>query len=573
MRISFGCSLLLSLVAALPATAPAVDSGFVPPTATFVRTDFTDATSIPQGWQANAGSWAAAGGTYNSTAAVATATTTMPEYLIDPNGIPQQGLRPPYTYRARLLNQRTGAANLAGIVFDYLDAANYSEIVFAPTGTLVARRVRNGTSTVLAQSTYPVGGPKAWLDVELRRQSSFAELRAGGSFVAFVSDMDRNDGRVGLTTHNTTAKFDQVSIARPFGPQPFRETFGFGLPQGWFTTGQWAPGPGGTFDNTSVQRTSSLFPEGVFIAVAAESTLSYALRARMLNPYGGPGNLVGMFFNESSAGRAEVVFSPTGVARIDLIRNGAIQTIATASYAGGGRNVWFDVRTDVNSSHVTVAVNGVTVFDNVPLGELFEGDGGLVTHWAPGRFDDVWFDNRRTFRPLTETFDAPTPPNWAVSGNWLVNSGRLNNLSAGPSDIVATACACWETDFSYRARLLNQYAASGNLVGVVYNYQRGGLYTGDYYEVVFSPTGQAFLNKVLNGMRQQVATGSHSVPRNVAFNIEVLRQDEATTVKVNGTTIFDRVPQTELPFGEVGVVTHWAKGWFDNLSVADAPQR
>jgi hypothetical protein len=160
-----------------------------------------------------------------------------------------------------------------------------------------------------------------------------------------------------------------------------------------------------------------------------------------------------------------------------------------------------------------------------------------------------------------------------VSGNWVVFGGRLINLAAGASDIVATACACWETDFAYRARLLNQYGASGNLVGAVYNYQRHGLYSGDYYEVVFSPTGQAFLNKVLNGMRQRVATGTHNVPRNVWFDVEVLRQGLDTTVKVNGATIFNKVPQSELSFGDVGVVAHWAKAWFDNLSVADAPPR
>ena len=574
MRTSFGCSLLLSLVAALPATAPAVEADFDPPTAVIFLTDFTDATSIPENWQVDAGSWAAASGTFNSTSTVATATTTMPEYVFNPIDPPNPGLNPPYTYRARLLNQRAGAGNRAGIVFDYLDAANYDEVVFAPTGTFVARRVRGGTSMVLAQSTYPGGGQNVWVDVELRRLSSFAELRAGGKVVAQLSDMQPNGGRLGLTTHDTRARFDQVSIAVPFDAQPFREAFDSGLPS-WSTIGgEWSAGPGGTLSNTAVEHTSSVFPDGVYIDVfSGDAVHLYTLRARMLNPYRGPGNLVGMFFNDGPEGRAEVVFSPTGVARINLIRNGATETVATASYSGGGRNVWFDVRTDVNSSNVTVAVNGVTVFDTIDLAEIFQGVGGLVTHWAPGSFDDVWYDNRRIFQPLTETFDAPTPASWDVSGTWDVASGRLINLSAGASDIVATACFCWETDFSYRARLLNQYGASGNLVGVVYNYQRGGLYRGDYYEVVFSPTGQAFLNKVLNGMRQRVATGTHNVPRNVWFTVQVLRQGLDTTVRVNGATIFNKVPQSELSFGEVGVVSHWAKAWFDNLSVADAPPR
>jgi hypothetical protein len=38
-------------------------------------------------------------------------------------------------------------------------------------------------------------------------------------------------------------------------------------------------------------------------------------------------------------------------------------------------------------------------------------------------------------------------------------------------------------------------------------------------------------------------------------------------------TVFDKVPQGELPFGDVGVVAHWSKGRFDNWSVKDAPLR
>jgi hypothetical protein len=73
----------------------------------------------------------------------------------------------------------------------------------------------------------------------------------------------------------------------------------------------------------------------------------------------------------------------------------------------------------------------------------------------------------------------------------------------------------------------------------------------------------------------------------VWFNAEVLRQGVErfsfgfgrpslsfeTTVKVNGVTIFDRVEQGELSYGDVGVIAHWAKGRFDNLSITDAPRR
>lgn len=71
--------------------APAVDSGFVPPTATFLQEDFSVVfAGIPDGWQVEEGFWAASNGTYSSTlSGFATATTTIFTYQIDPNAIPQ----------------------------------------------------------------------------------------------------------------------------------------------------------------------------------------------------------------------------------------------------------------------------------------------------------------------------------------------------------------------------------------------------------------------------------------------------------------------------------------------------
>jgi hypothetical protein len=588
MRTRIGCILLL-LATFVPAFAFAqATTEFQPPLAIFYATEFDEPATPPESWEINSGVWSVANGSYNSTSAVA-ATTTIAEYVFNPIDPPGTSVFPPYTYRARVRNQRAGATNLAGVVFDYVDAANYNEAVFSPTGTFTVRQVRDGAATTLTSGNYTGGGQNVWFDVEVKRQGSTAVVRANGvnPVSVAVGPPPEFGGRVGLTSRNTTARFDKVSIAKPFGPQPFKENFSSGIPTDWFTEGQWSVS-GGTLNNTSVQQTSTASTTELFTQIGPNGPFGYTLRARMLNPYGGSGNLVGMYFNSGPCcatgfiGRVEVLFSPRGVARIDVISAaGAAQTIATASYPGRP-NQWFDVRADISTGNISVAVNGVRIFDNVDTDPIFEGRGGLITHWAPGRFDDVWFDNAGSFSPLSVTFDSPPPANWIVSGSWNTSGGTLNNVSAGVSDIVTANCACWDTDFSYRARLLNQYGASGNLVGLVYNYQRAGsgsggpytgLYTGDYYEVVFSPTGQAFINKVLNGDRYRVATGAHNVPRNVFFDVEVLRQGVNTTVKVNGATVFDRVPQGELPAGDVGVVSHWSRARFDNLTVTDAPIR
>lgn len=595
MRSSGGVSLLLALALAVPNLAAALDDGFVPPLAVFYRTDFPVGTtpSIPATWQIDSGSWMAANGTYDSTAADPTAMSTVFEYVPDPNGPPDTDINPPFFYRARILNQGTLATNLAGVVYA-VNGNNYFEVVFSPTGTATLRQSGNGTITDVLSTSYTGGGPRVWFDVEVKNETGVTRIMVNGIEILHLPQ-SVTFGRVGLVTHGTTARFDKVSIGSPFGDHPFKETFTNGLTQLWDTTGQWSVS-GGTLNNTSVQRESvARSRSAAGIVIQSQGVFQYTFRARMLNPYGGPGNLVGIQFDADSAvapgpifRTGEVVFSPTGVAKINLIVDGNSQTIATAPY-NGRRNQWFDVRVDVSIGQISVGVDGVQLFSNLSTIPLFDGGVGLVTHWAPGKFDDISYDNTGTFHPLSQTFDGALPTGWPISGSWNTSGGTLNDTSAKANDIVATNCACWNKDIDYHARLLNQYGASGNLVGMVYNYQRipgsggpasggnpdpyGGLYAGDYYEVVFSPTGQAFMNKVLNGVRYRVASGTHTVPRNVWFDVDVLRQGTTTTVKVNGTTIFDKVPQVQPSNGDVGVIAHWAKARFDNLTITDRPLR
>ena len=127
----------------------------------------------------------------------------------------------------------------------------------------------------------------------------------------------------------------------------------------------------------------------------------------------------------------------------------------------------------------------------------------------------------------------------------------------------------------YSARLLNEYGASGNLVGLVYNFQDPfGLYAGDYFEIVFSPTGIMQLNKFIQGVRYPVATRTHNIPRNTWFDVQVIRTDIHTDGQAQWRHASCRLlPQGELRGGNIGVITHWARGRFDNVSLASRVAR
>jgi hypothetical protein len=208
---------------------------------------------------------------------------------------------------------------------------------------------------------------------------------------------------------------------------------------------------GGTFNNNATEATSRASVPNMGLFYEPESTLRYTLWARMFNPYGGAGNLVGLYFNDRPAGEfdgslashGEVVFTPTGVARIDLFYDGARHTVATAPY-NGQPNTWFDVRMDNQGPGLFVWVDGVLIFENIDTDPVIDGGAGLLTHWSPAKFDDVWWDNHSLTVPLWARFEDPLPDGFGISGTWDTSGGTLNATSAGVSDIATLQC-CWNT--------------------------------------------------------------------------------------------------------------------------------
>lgn len=237
---------------------------------------------------------------------------------------------------------------------------------------------------------------------------------------------------------------------------------------------------------------------------------------------------MGIVFNylPGRAEYTEVVFSPTGVAKLNRFENGGLRSIATAS-SNAKRNVAFEVQLENGPNHFAVLVDGVNVFQDILIfdvnpAQFPEGGVGLITHWA---------------------------------------------RAASTMSSSITAC---RHQSSLQCKGDEQYAASGNLAGLIYNYQdANSLYAGDYFEVVFSATGVVQMNKFIEGVRYPVRTGTYNVPHNTFFDVQVYRTGIFTLVSVNGTVVIDRVPQGELRGGFAGAVTHWAKGRFDDVRVEE----
>lgn len=562
------------LFTSLPLTHALAQSDQDWPTAVIISEGFPGGLSHP--WQPVSGTWFVTNRTYASTAAGGTNISVITEYRgLHPVEPPTEELAfSEYFLRARVRNQGFNDTQHVGIVYGYQDPQNYHEVILSAVGHLRVRTVING----IPFDEQPDFGATdctrdIWCELEVRRNDSLTTVKVNGQgfFQPFLQS--NVGGKVGLVTHAAVGRFDRVFVGVPFGDQPFLETFD-SLPSVTFTpqSGQWFV-VNGSYRNSAIQQTSiTLTP----IRTGFRQTFHYTFRARMLNPYANSGNTVGIVFNYEGSQYSEVVFSPTGVARLNLVENGVVaRTLATANY-GGTRNVAFEVELQNEPGVTTVRVNGKVLFDRIgeanPSAFGFpEGGVGLITHWAPGRFDNVQFDHG-TFSPCTLAFAEPIPEFWAVSGAWNTNGGTLNSTAVGPSDIVDPGCSGNSagdhagTNAILSARLLNEFGNSGNRVGLIYNYQStGGVDPDEYFEVVFSPTGIMQVNKFFQGVRYPVRTRTHNIPRNTWFDVQVIRTGIFTSVKLNGTTVLANEPQGELRGGSVGVITHWTKGRFDNV--------
>jgi hypothetical protein len=261
------------------------------------------------------------------------------------------------------------------------------------------------------------------------------------------------------------------------------------------------------------------------------------------------------------------------VASLRQVTNGKRVTLATAPYVGGGHNTPFELEVAYRGdqggpvfSHVKT--NGHLVFDNLPF-NLEDGQIGLITHFTNARFVSL-AAAPRFFQPLVTDFSSGSFPREFFSpiSTWRVQNGAMNSFGIGKSDIAGFDVWHDLSDLDYRVRVTNNYGAAGNLAGLMYAYRA----PDDYYEAVFSPTGVAYLNRVLKGVTTSIATAPYAGGGpHQSFDVQLLQRNRHTTVSVNGVTVFNNVDQPDTGVGRPGLVTHWTNASFDNVSITEAP--
>jgi hypothetical protein len=156
-----------------------------------------------------------------------------------------------------------------------------------------------------------------------------------------------------------------------------------------------------------------------------------------------------------------------------------------------------------------------------------------------------------------------TTPRWTDSGgDWAAQSGFYANAANVAFTSSVYTGQTLQPFAEVRADLYSGLAGSGNALGLVVNYRNAS----NFYEVRFTGNGVVTINKVVNGTRTMLRTGSYSVPPNTFFHVSVLRDFEAIEVRVNNAQAIVAEDSTLLD-GEAGVFASFNSARVDNFAI------
>jgi len=525
-------------------------------------------------WSITSGSWQLANTELRNASTIPLSIATVPQYHTP--FFAHETIGGDLSLDVYFLIGSSAAGARVGAVFEFTDTDHFHEVTLSPTGSVQLRSRIAGITHIVATATTTAPGANKWVHLKLVRANHRTTVRIDGVRVFdHVLQDGLQAGDIGLLTRNTSARFDDLDARSNRAQAPIIEDFNDGVATSWIPlSGAWSVQSKAYVNSAVIHTAITQGPFQDFWAVDASSepfAVPYTMKVRMLNPYGGSGNLVGVAWVRSPDDYTEAVFSPRGQASFNEVRNGVRTTLESAQYVGGGPNKWFEVEVandptlPPEASDMHIKVNGVTVFNKTPFNPG-EGALSLITHWAPGRFDDARAE-LEFFRPFFQDFDGDRAPQFR---GWRQANGMLNSSAVVASNLaIMDESYSWHDlhDIDLRAKMINRFANAGNLVGFTY-----GTRASIYYEAVFSPTGVAQLRKVVKGVPITIATATYEGgSRNQWFDAQLTQIGERTTVRVNGVPVFENVPQPDALGGGLGFVAHWTNASIDDVQFQQIP--
>jgi hypothetical protein len=168
------------------------------------------------GWSIVSDTWALSGGTYNKTG-------TNLGFSVYNDATWGTTLAAGYSFKVRLRSSGGSSGNIAGVVYNYINANNNYEVSLNNIGTISIRsRVNNAVTTIASESYASFGLPTggATRDLEVIRTGEGANARTtvklnGVIILASLPNQTQlpEGGKIGLMSQFSTVTFDNVSVS------------------------------------------------------------------------------------------------------------------------------------------------------------------------------------------------------------------------------------------------------------------------------------------------------------------------------------------------------------------------
>jgi PKD repeat protein len=161
-----------------------------------------------------------------------------------------------------------------------------------------------------------------------------------------------------------------------------------------------------------------------------------------------------------------------------------------------------------------------------------------------------------------ESFTA-APSSWTnTGGDWTTQSGYYTNAANVSFTSSVYNGENLQPFAEVRADLYSGFVNSGNALGLLFNYRDAN----NFYEARFTATGVVTINRIANGVRTMLQTGSYSVPPKTFFHVSVLLDFGAIEVRVNNAPAIIAEGTGEAQ-GRAGVFASWNRARFDNFAI------
>jgi cytoskeletal protein CcmA (bactofilin family) len=523
--------------------------------------------SEAQGWASVSGAWSVlpAGGYYTPDA------SEDPAIAIYDGQAWEKG----FVFSASLRTSRVGANNRLGLVYHYVDHANYAYVIFNSAGLAEIHRVVNGGAPIVV-ATVQANDPAIDAGIAANAWFTVRIVRSGSTTTVFVNEKRVFDaveqpelgaGKLGfITRFNSSAQFDNARVSTQV-PLAVFDTFEDGDISAWFSdgAGTWVLDTDGA---TKVlrQRNASVVANRAVRHDTSHSHQSIEADVK-LRAVNGNNRFFGVAARYVSPGDYYYfILRTNNTIELKELVSGVAVNLAPPQPFTVVPGRWYRLRLEVVGDILKAYINGELKMQGTSS-SFASGSGALLTFWSDVVFDDVHIDADPD-RPLlvADDFEDGDEAGWSVeAGAWAVVSDgslvyRQAELAGSGRTLMGDVSAVdqiIELDVK-----TNGFGSAAGSLGLLARY----IDPENHYAVVLTAAGTIELRRTAGGTTSVLASAPGAVTTGVWRSLRVTAVGESLKVYLDGQHVLEAVDAAHAS-GRVGLLTQSASATFDDVLV------